>query len=93
MYHLTSEYNKLYATYWTLADVENTEAKSLTFAIDGEDMGTVTAIEGITAGEGEPVSATEAVYNLNGQRVATAAQMEALPKGVYVIKGKKVLVK
>lgn len=93
MYHLTSEYNKLYATYWTLADVENTEAKSLTFAIDGEDMGTVTAIEGITAGEGEPVSATEAVYNLNGQRVATAAQMETLPKGVYVIKGKKVLVK
>ena len=94
MYHLTADYNYLYGTQWKLEDVNNEGgAKGLTFAIDGEDMGTVTAIEGITAGEGEPVSATEAVYNLNGQRVATAAQMEALPKGVYVIKGKKVLVK
>lgn len=31
------------------------------------------------------------VYNLNGQRVGCAAQLHSLPKGVYVVNGKKVL--
>ena len=56
-----------------------TKARALTFFIDGE----ATAIEGITAGGSMPGK----VYNLNGQ------QVEKAQKGLYIVNGRKVVVK
>lgn len=58
-------------------------AKVAGFAIDG---GGTTAIENIEAGNGAEVS--RKVYNLQGQRVSGT-----LPKGLYIIDGRKVIVK
>lgn len=58
-------------------------AKVAGFAIDG---GGTTAIESIENGNGSEVS--RKVYNLQGQRVSGA-----LPKGLYIIDGRKVIVK
>lgn len=58
-------------------------AKVAGFAIDG---GGTTAIESIENGNGAEVS--RKVYNLQGQRVSGA-----LPKGLYIIDGRKVIVK
>ncbi|MBO4462569.1 MAG: hypothetical protein J5797_00045 [Prevotella sp.] len=66
-----------YRAYIQLA--QNADPARLTFFVDGE----TTAIEGITANEGNEGN----VYNLQGQRV-TKAQ-----KGLYIQNGRKVLVK
>lgn len=58
-------------------------AKVAGFAIDG---GGTTAIESIENGNGSEVS--RKVYNLQGQRMSGA-----LPKGLYIIGGRKVIVK
>lgn len=58
-------------------------AKVSSFVIGG---GSTTAIDGIEAGNG--VNANRKVYNLQGQRVSGI-----LPKGLYIIDGRKVIVK
>ena len=35
--------------------------------------------------------ASAPVYDLNGRRIGTADAMDALPKGVYIVNGKKVM--
>lgn len=53
------------------------------------EAGNTTAIEMQTA---KVLPATHGIYNLNGQKVAgAAADMERLPKGIYVVDGKKVV--
>lgn len=52
--------------------------------------------EGAATGIEETPTATPAagdapVYDLNGRRVARAAALQALPKGVYIVNGKKVI--
>jgi hypothetical protein len=63
---------------------------------DAEDMmpadyifavGDATSIEGIMAGQ--PAD----VYTLSGSKVRHAETLNGLPKGVYIIKGIKVIVK
>ena len=39
------------------------------------------------------ISASTVIYNLQGNKVATGAEMQNLPAGVYVVKGKKFIVK
>jgi len=58
-------------------------AKVSSFVIGG---GSTTAIDGIEAGNG--ANANRKVYNLQGQRVSGT-----LPKGLYIIDGRKVIVK
>lgn len=58
-------------------------AKVSSFVIGG---GSTTAIDGIEAGNG--ANASRKVYNLQGQRVSGT-----LPKGLYIIDGRKVIVK
>lgn len=58
-------------------------AKVSSFVIGG---GSTTAIDGIEAGNG--ADANRKVYNLQGQRVSGT-----LPKGLYIIDGRKVIVK
>lgn len=66
-------------------------AAKVSFSIDDEDMGVVTAIEGI---ETTPILRTQdAVYTLSGQKVRSSQSLEGLPKGIYIINNKKVIVK
>ena len=34
---------------------------------------------------------SDAVYTLQGQKVATRSQWNALPRGIYIVSGKKVI--
>ena len=75
---------------WIETKQPETAAK-VSFSIDGEDMGVVTAIEGI---ETTPILRTQdAVYTLSGQKVRSSQSLEGLPKGIYIINNKKVIVK
>ena len=66
-------------------------AAKVSFSIDDEDMGVVTAIEGI---ETAPILRTQdAVYTLSGQKVRSSQSLKGLPKGIYIINNKKVIVK
>ena len=60
-------------------------ARGIKFVFDDEE-GVVTAVENLTPTLSEGMTV---VYNLNGQRVADAS----LKKGLYIVSGKKVLVK
>lgn len=87
MYRLTAD-GTAYATTWTLSLPNGGNAKAL--SIDGVDV-TPTAISGVIInGEGDTDTK---VYNLNGMAVGTAAQVSSLPKGVYIMSGKKFIVK
>ena len=69
----------------------NDAGAKVSFSIDDEDMGVVTAIEGI---ETAPILRTQdAVYTLSGQKVRSSQSLEGLPKGIYIINNKKVIVK
>ena len=75
---------------WIETRQQETAAK-VSFSIDDEDMGVVTAIEGI---ETTPILRTQdAVYTLSGQKVRSSQSLEGLPKGIYIINNKKVIVK
>ena len=67
-----------------LTEVEEAEAK-IRFVVDAE----ATDIEGV-ASEGETGSG---VYTLQGVALGDIKDMESLPKGVYIVNGKKVSVK
>lgn len=49
---------------------------------------TLTAIRSLS---GSRRSASDEVFDLNGRKVSTAAQLPTLPKGIYVINGQKVM--
>ena len=55
----------------------------------GEEGGEFTGIAVPPADVSRPAAAP--VYDLNGCRVGTADAMDALPKGVYIVNGKKVI--
>lgn len=48
---------------------------------------------GISNVDADAVAADEAVYNLQGIRVATASELNRLPAGIYICGGKKTIVK
>ncbi len=72
------------------ADTINTDSASVK-NIPGEDFdsGQSTAIK--TVSESKKVDDTR-VFNLKGQQVATGS-LEGLPKGIYIFRGKKYVVK
>ncbi|MGM9712010.1 MAG: hypothetical protein ACI3YO_08400 [Prevotella sp.] len=91
MYHLTEAYESLYGTYWTLSFSEGSTSDSkFSFAIDGVDEGT-TAIEGINIGRTE-AAGPDGIYTIGGQRMSQE-DMKLLPKGIYIVKGKKIVVR
>ena len=80
---------KAFRAYFAFLDVltEVEEAASkVRFSVDGA----ATAIEGITAGEYGP---QDAVYSISGVKVCTADKLNSLPQGLYIINGKKVMIK
>jgi len=87
----TSNYN-IYATTWTLQDATSSSAAQavMTLSVDGEEIAT-SDVHGLVV---SPKSCGDArVYNLSGMAVGTAAQTDRLPKGIYIMNGKKFVVR
>lgn len=92
MYHLSSAWNNFVGTSWyvTITDAQG-NAKALSFSFDGDSS--TTAIENVAGQEDATVQTDEFVYNLSGQRVGTRNNMSNLSSGIYVVAGKKFVVK
>lgn len=79
----------LTGTMWKLEGSSFTGAKEL--SIDFGDGDITNGISGITADE-ENTNVT-GVYNLNGQKVSDGTTTDNLPKGIYIVNGKKHVVR
>ena len=92
MYHLSSDWNSFVGTSWyvTITD-EHGKPKALSFSFDGDSS--TTAIENVQLQEDAAVQTDGFVYNLSGQRVGTRNNMSNLSSGIYVVAGKKFVVK
>ena len=92
MYHLSSDWNNFVGTSWyiTITDADG-NAKALSFSFDGDSS--TTAIENVTRQEDAAVQTDGFVYNLSGQRVGTRNNMSNLSSGIYIVAGKKIVVK
>lgn len=92
MYHLSSDWNNFVGTSWyvTITDAQG-NAKALSFSFDGDSS--TTAIENVTRQEDAAVQTDGFVYNLSGQRMGTRNNMSNLSSGIYIVAGKKVVVK
>jgi hypothetical protein len=84
----------IYATRWTLKDA-NRQTSKYTFNFDGISEGNgTTAIENINTDTSTNAATSNTVYNLNGQVVRTnSTSLEGLAKGIYIVNGKKYIVK
>lgn len=92
MYHLSSEWGVKYATMWFLKDPDPQNASmSRTFVINGIADNTVTEISGVVIDNGK--AETGRIYNLNGQYMGDNASKDNLPKGLYIMNGKKFIVR
>lgn len=72
--------------YFKLANASG--AKSLAFGITDEESGETTAITNV---DGNIMDVAGSVYSVSGQYMGTT--LNNLPKGIYITRGKKVLVK
>ncbi len=92
MYHLSLPWNGFVGTSWyvTITDAQG-NAKALSFSFDGDSS--TTAIENVAGQEDATAQTDEFVYNLSGQRVGTRNDMSNLSAGIYVVAGKKFVVK
>lgn len=92
MYHLDSPWESFVGTSWyiTITDAQG-NAKALSFSFDGDSS--TTAIENVTRQEDAAVQTDGFVYNLSGQRVGTRNNMSNLSSGIYIVAGKKFVVK
>lgn len=92
MYHLSSDWDSFVGTSWyvTITDAQG-KAKALSFSFDGDSS--TTAIENVAGQEDAAVQTEGYVYNLSGQRVGTRNDMSHLSSGIYVVAGKKFVVK
>lgn len=92
MYHLSSKWESFVGTSWyiTITDAQG-NAKALSFSFDGDSS--TTAIENVAGQEDAAVQTDGFVYNLSGQRVGTRNDMGNLSSGIYVVAGKKFVVK
>ena len=89
MYHLPENWSKLIGTAWYITETNPTPGTK-TFVIDN-GSGT-TDINGIVT-ETPAEKAVEGVYTINGQKVASDKQLNELPKGIYIVNGKKYIVR
>ena len=68
--------------------------KSLKFTLDGVTQDGTTGIEDILADYEQPVSRyADGIYNLNGQLVKQGNSTAGLPSGMYIVNGKKCIVR
>lgn len=79
---------------WIISTSTNpSEAKQLTMHINGiEEQGETTAIWNAISGNDDAEVASKGIYSLSGQKM-NAANTSSLPKGIYIVNGKKFIVK
>lgn len=91
MYFLGNQsWKNLTGTMWTLEELNSENNNKLTFDFgDGETTG----IEDLSSVTDDASEKADGVFNLNGQKVADGTSTEGLAKGIYVIGGKKIVVR
>ncbi len=78
---------------WFKPTTNNDTSSNALLTIDGVSQGT-TGIEDILADYEQPVSRfANGIYNLNGQLVKQGNSTEGLPSGLYIVNGKKCIVR
>lgn len=78
---------------WVIASENASTAKQLTMHINGiEEQGETTAIWNAISGNDDAEVASNGIYSLSGQKM-NAADTSSLPKGIYIVNGKKFIVK
>ena len=86
---------KGFRVYFDWTENQASEAK-LSCYLDGvEEQTIITAIEGVTTGDAlTPANGRKGIFTLDGQQVrGTGDSVEGLHKGVYIVNGKKLVVK
>lgn len=79
---------------WLETGKDESTPEGVKFFINGVEEGEVTAIEGIESSMEVSKRINSNIYNLNGQLVrSNSVSAEGLDKGIYIIGGKKVVVK
>lgn len=91
MYFLGNQsWKSLTGTMWTLEELNQENNNKLTFDFgDGETTG----IEDLSSVTDDASEKADGVFNLNGQKVADGTSTEGLAKGIYVVGGKKIVVR
>lgn len=91
MYFLGNQsWTSLTGTMWTLEELNPENNNKLTFDFgDGETTG----IEDLSSVTDDASEKADGVFNLNGQKVADGTSTEGLAKGIYVVGGKKIVVR
>ena len=78
---------------WVIASENASTAKQLTMHINGiEEQGETTAIWNAISGNDDAEVASKGIYSLSGQKM-NATDTRSLPKGIYIVNGKKFIVK
>lgn len=90
MFYLTTPWKNLTGTMWKLENDNNGDAKEL--SVDFGDGDITNGISDITV-EGENNVNATGIYNLNGQKVSDGTSTETLSKGIYIVNGKKYVVR
>lgn len=90
MFYLTTSWKNLTGTMWKLEDDNNGGDKKL--SVDFGDGDITNGISDITV-EGENNVNATGIYNLNGQKVSDGTSTETLSKGIYIVNGKKYVVR
>lgn len=73
--------------------VDSSEPTKLNLYIDGVANGT-TGIDEVAFGDEEPTGkAAKGIYNMNGQLVSNGSDTTNLPAGMYIVNGKKCVVR
>lgn len=92
MFYLDADnkWANLTGTMWKLKGATFTGAKEL--SVDFGDGNITNGISDITV-EGENNVNATGIYNLNGQKVSDGTSTESLSKGIYIVNGKKYVVR
>lgn len=94
MYHSTTRPRGLRGFSCWFKPTNNNNAPSVTLTLDGVTQSGTTGIEDILADYEQPVSRfANGIYNLNGQLVKTGNSTAGLPSGLYIVNGKKCIVR
>ena len=93
MYHSATRPRGLRGFSCWFKPVNGTTTANALFTLDGVSQGT-TGIEDILADYEQPVSRfANGIYNLNGQLVKQGNSTAGLPSGMYIVNGKKCIVR
>ena len=95
MYHSTTRARGLRGfSCWFKPTTNNDTAPTAQLTIDGVTQSGTTGIEDILADYEQPVSRfANGIYNLNGQLVKQGNSTAGLPSGLYIVNGKKCIVR